>query len=274
MFSGSTQVNTTRLLFYCSYAIVLLSMAIKEWKPRKSDNAHHEPQSEGLLDRKAWHEAVGPEVEEALETGSPLCALILDLNEFKGVNDTFGHQAGDLVIDFVTDMVMKLRADDIKSGRIGGDEFAALCKTDEAGAQLIVDRIRQEWDEYINVPENKHLREEVGIGLAIGVGVLDIDPNSPLTPAKRQSQMLKDADEGMYRDKRAQLPEFSEHQEKAMRAAEEILRLAGVRLRFFVKYAQAMAEAPKGEAQEILEKAKLTSDKRLAQQASDQIKIE
>jgi len=122
---------------------------------------------------------------------SPTALLFIDLDAFKAINDTHGHEVGDQVLLETSDRILaSIRAGDTVA-RLGGDEFVVLCErtsTDEAGAvgQRIVDAIRQPM-------------EPGGIPLVVtaSIGIADAED---LTTAEA---LLRGADVAMYRAKRS-----------------------------------------------------------------------
>jgi diguanylate cyclase (GGDEF)-like protein len=114
----------------------------------------------------------------------------LDLDNFKDVNDTYGHAEGDAVLTAVAAAV----ADSVRStdvvGRLGGDEFALfLPETSSVGAAHVLQRVQE---------RVRHLARERGWPIALSVGVLVVRPPYPLF-----ALALRAADELMYRAKRA-----------------------------------------------------------------------
>lgn len=85
--------------------------------------------SDGLtsvLNRRAWMEAAGKEIKRRARNGSPLSLAIMDIDRFKSVNDTHGHQAGDLVIQALAALGMDTMRETDVFGRYGGEEFVLL----------------------------------------------------------------------------------------------------------------------------------------------------
>jgi len=97
----------------------------------------------GLANAVFWHEMAGKELERATSTRSTLSVLYVDLDYFKPINDTHGHDAGDQVLQAVAaELQQDTRADDLV-GRLGGEEFAVLLpSTNPADAAEIAERIR------------------------------------------------------------------------------------------------------------------------------------
>ena len=98
----------------------------------------------GLVNRRRFFEAIEAEITRALELGRPLSVVLADLDEFKRVNDRFGHPAGDEVLkEFAHRIRAHIREVDV-AGRLGGEEFALLLpETDLAGAAVGAERLRR-----------------------------------------------------------------------------------------------------------------------------------
>jgi diguanylate cyclase (GGDEF)-like protein len=99
----------------------------------------------GLFNKRTLIDAATQKVASAARFERKLSALIVDLDLFKKVNDVHGHDVGDLVIRGLADILKRQkRATDVVA-RFGGEEFVVLCEqTDEQGAMLLAERIRDE----------------------------------------------------------------------------------------------------------------------------------
>jgi diguanylate cyclase (GGDEF)-like protein len=147
----------------------------------------------GLLNAAAWErEAVG-EIARAQRTGARAAVLLLDLDHFKRINDTFGHLVGDGVLRAVADVLRaQLREYDIV-GRFGGEEFAILLpQTDESEACLAAERLR------------RHIAE---LGVPVGSGYADVTASIGLAvlqdPRTGVTELLAQADHALYLAKAA-----------------------------------------------------------------------
>ena len=84
----------------------------------------------GLLNRRAFFD-VAEEMRQASEAGTPLSAIMFDMDHFKRINDTYGHDVGDQVLVAVA---AQARSADGKAGRLGGEEFCILVNGEIADA--------------------------------------------------------------------------------------------------------------------------------------------
>jgi diguanylate cyclase (GGDEF)-like protein len=131
-------------------------------------------------------------LQEACRSSSPrLSVLLLDIDGFKEINDTFGHQAGDGVLQRFASLLTSLHSEPSFAGRYGGDEFVVvLPDTDMTAASAIAGRIR-EAAESIDFGEPS-LPITVSIGVATSSGL----------PGLEADELLAQADEALYRAKR------------------------------------------------------------------------
>lgn len=120
----------------------------------------------GLYAREHWQQQADAALQRFHATGQPACLLMIDVDHFKRVNDTYGHTAGDEVIRAVGQLIRDcIRAED-SAGRYGGDEFAVLCHhIDMADARHIAERIRTQLLT-LRLPDHPALRLSSSIGLA------------------------------------------------------------------------------------------------------------
>jgi diguanylate cyclase (GGDEF)-like protein len=97
----------------------------------------------GLPNKRAVQDTIKRTAAHAARTAAPLSAILLDLDHFKQINDSYGHGRGDDVLAAVgTTLAATVRTSDF-AGRLGGDEFIVLLPdTDAAGAALVAEKIR------------------------------------------------------------------------------------------------------------------------------------
>ena len=98
----------------------------------------------GLLNRRALAERLTTEMERALRYDTSVALLLVDLDHFKRVNDTFGHLAGDGVLRVVSELLTEEARSTDLVGRYGGEEYLiVLPETDDVGARVLAERMRE-----------------------------------------------------------------------------------------------------------------------------------
>jgi len=133
----------------------------------------------GLFNRRYFHPRLEEEIQRADRHKMPVGLVMLDIDDFKGVNDRFGHLAGDTVIAEVADIVRRsVRVFDVCT-RFGGEEFAILMPgTGPESAANIAERIRHRIEQYRSSErELASLRVTASLGLAMyseGVSARDL----------------------------------------------------------------------------------------------------
>ena len=144
----------------------------------------------GLLNRSAFFSAAERDYALMRRQGTPGCALMMDLDFFKLVNDTHGHSAGDQVIVEVAAMLReRLRTTDL-AGRYGGEEFCVwLPNTDRKGGMSLAEELRQ------GVSDLKFI-DELGtsFGVTVSIGLAD-------AVAANIGALLAHADKALYQAK-------------------------------------------------------------------------
>lgn len=148
----------------------------------------------GYYNHRFLHERLGEEVVRSQRGRRPLSMLMLDLDDFKLVNDTFGHLFGDRVLTWTAELIRSsLRASDIPA-RYGGDEFAVILpETDATEARIVADRILEAFRDRPFVGEQ---RGPVPIAASIGVATFPAD-------GRTGTELIAAADAALYRVKRA-----------------------------------------------------------------------
>jgi diguanylate cyclase (GGDEF)-like protein len=120
-----------------------------------------------LANRRHFEERLHEEVERAHRYERPLSLILLDLDHFKTVNDTWGHPAGDRVLRATAGVLKSVLREMDLAGRLGGEELAVLLpETDEEGAQALADRLRREIKEVEHRSDDDrpfHVTASVGI---------------------------------------------------------------------------------------------------------------
>ena len=149
----------------------------------------------GLHNRRYMESHLGSLVENAVVRGKPLSLLVLDIDHFKRVNDTHGHDAGDEVLrEFATRVRKAIRGIDLAC-RFGGEEFVVVMpETDMAVASMVAERLRRR-----DCRRAFPIRH--GRGVARGHD-FDRDRGLELRRTIALRRMLKRADQALYRAKR------------------------------------------------------------------------
>ena len=147
----------------------------------------------GVFNRKHFNERIISELSFALRHKSSLSVLIFDLDHFKKVNDTYGHQAGDeVLIKISAQIATTLREEDFFA-RYGGEEFVVLARDiGFQGSIALGDRIRQViQDLKILTPEG------IRIPVTLSIGVATVDKGQTVST----KQFIQIADENLYKAK-------------------------------------------------------------------------
>ncbi len=148
----------------------------------------------GLFNRRYMESHLGTLVEQAASRGKPLSALVIDIDYFKAINDTHGHDAGDDVLrDFALRIKRSIRGIDLAC-RYGGEEFVVVMpETDMAVAAMVAERLRRRIaaEPFAINAGAKTIPVTISIGIA---GLRGRDDTA--------AAMLKRADKALYRAKR------------------------------------------------------------------------
>ena len=147
----------------------------------------------GLMNRRAFDQAIRTMAGDAMNSGAPLALLVIDIDHFKAVNDTWGHAVGDAVLQLVARRLAHRARPEDRPARFGGEEFVFLLPgTRLAEAVAIGDAIRADLEAQRLVLRDT--QEAIGtVTVSIGVAVYD--------PGERLSDWVARADAALYRAK-------------------------------------------------------------------------
>jgi two-component system cell cycle response regulator len=148
----------------------------------------------GLYNRRYMESHLNSLIEQAAARSKPLAALVLDIDYFKSVNDSYGHDAGDDVLrEFAIRMRKSIRGIDLAC-RYGGEEFVIVMpETDMAVATTVAERLRRR----IAAEPFSIQQGTKTIEVTISIGISTLDPKSDTA-----LNLLKRADQALYRAKR------------------------------------------------------------------------
>jgi two-component system cell cycle response regulator len=148
----------------------------------------------GLFNRRYMESHLGTLIEQAASRGKPLSALVLDIDYFKSINDSHGHDAGDDVLrDFALRIKRSIRGIDLAC-RYGGEEFVIVMpETDMAVAAMVAERLRRRIaaEPFAIAQGSRQIPVTISIGIA---GLRGKDDTA--------AALLKRADQALYRAKR------------------------------------------------------------------------
>jgi diguanylate cyclase (GGDEF)-like protein len=187
-----TVLSFEGLLFTISIAFILLAMAKERTEHRHKTAALIDPLT-GVANRRAFLQDGDAQLQRQSTDPRPTAVMLLDLDNFKSINDRFGHAVGDRVLEIFADVSSScMRHVDI-FGRLGGEEFAALLRdTNRDRALTVAEQIRAEFAEATRDVAGQPVAATVSIGIVTSHdAVLDL------------SALLAQADHALYRAKDA-----------------------------------------------------------------------
>ena len=161
-----TVLSFEALLFTISIAFILLAMAKERTELRHRTAAMVDPLT-GIANRRAFLADAGAAAKRHDGNPKPSSMLLIDLDNFKSINDTFGHALGDRVLEIFTASTREaLRGSDL-FGRLGGEEFAVLLSDmNSEAAVTVAERIRESFAEATSEVDGNAVGATVSIGVA------------------------------------------------------------------------------------------------------------
>lgn len=170
---------------------LITAVSVRAARSRQLSDALDRDSLTGLLKHSRIKEQVDVELSRVIRSGENLSLIMLDLDHFKQVNDTYGHPAGDKVIKAIAHLLrQRLRKSDAV-GRYGGEEFVAVlprCGRDEA--QALMEDVRQRFGEITFTVDQHSFNVTLSVGIAAyREGIV------------RAEQLLQEADAALYQAK-------------------------------------------------------------------------
>lgn len=153
----------------------------------------------GVNNRRFLEQRIGEEIYRGQRFDQPVSCLFLDIDHFKVINDSYGHQAGDHVLSLIAKMVKKLlRSNDVLA-RYGGEEFVALlANIEEIKAREIAERIRESVKKLAIIYEKK----KITITISIGLSTYSSSNAPSLSTADVATKLIQSADTALYAAKK------------------------------------------------------------------------
>lgn len=185
------------LTFVATFAVALVSsLGFVFMSKERADEANRRlaalDELTGVANRRFIIAALDRDVGRALRTRQSMAVMMVDIDNFKGINDTHGHLVGDQMLRNVVDVIQhRIRAQDIV-GRYGGEEFlVVLADTTAQGAQQLAEQLRAA------VQETTFGRPGDSVGVTVSIGVF----GGRLEPGDSWDQIIHAADMALYRAK-------------------------------------------------------------------------
>jgi diguanylate cyclase (GGDEF)-like protein len=191
-FNGSIWVTVFQieLILYAIGSVFLIFMLVSERAVTAHKAAASTDPLTGMFNRRGFSEACARIIEREALAGRPVTALIFDIDHFKSINDRFGHPAGDEILKLFSAVVVNnLRISDL-SGRIGGEEFAALLPCPLEEGVMVAERVREAFQASGIVCDEGPVETTVSIGAAGGPAGTELEV------------LLAAADTALYQAKR------------------------------------------------------------------------
>jgi diguanylate cyclase (GGDEF)-like protein len=183
-------VFSIELVLYAVGTVFVIFMLVSDRVVTAHKTAASMDPLTGMFNRRGFAEATSRVIEREALAGRPVTVMIFDIDHFKSINDRFGHPAGDEILKlFATVVINSLRISDL-SGRVGGEEFAALLPCSLEEGVIVAERVREAFaDSGIAVDEGP-VDTTVSIGVAGGPAGTELEV------------LLAAADTALYQAKR------------------------------------------------------------------------
>ncbi len=183
-------IFSVELMLYAIGTVFVIFILVSERTVTVHKTAASMDPLTGMFNRRGFAEATSRVIEREAKAGRPVTVLIFDIDHFKSINDRFGHPAGDEILKlFAAVVINSLRISDL-SGRIGGEEFAALLTCSLEEAVVVAERVREVFANSGIAVEDGPVDTTVSIGVAGGPAGTELEV------------LLAAADAALYQAKR------------------------------------------------------------------------
>jgi diguanylate cyclase (GGDEF)-like protein len=161
-----------------------------------NERLEHLSQTDGLTqlhNRRHWQMCMQREFDRHTRYGEPTTLVMIDIDNFKRINDTYGHLAGDKVIQHVSHILQQSLRETDCAGRYGGEEFSVvLANTNAQDSLNFADRLREK------IASSEMRYESVKISVTVSIGISDINEE-----LENSAKWLANADNALYQAKQA-----------------------------------------------------------------------
>lgn len=195
------QLVATRTVLKSGDRFQVAAVHFKFLREKDVEHAYYEAISDlvtrdGLTEaynKRKYEEEADREIARALRYGRPLSVILIDLDEFKQVNDNYGHLCGDFVLKQVTQVCRELLRPEQVLARVGGDEFVIMSpETDGEGASTLAGKVRD------RVAGMDYSYCDFQVGVTCSFGVAELGPGMA-----SHHDLFEAADRALYASKRA-----------------------------------------------------------------------
>ncbi len=163
VYSGPIMVQGTQLLYSVIHDVTERIRMEKDMKHMATTDA-----LTGASNRHQFFQLSSQELKRSQRYGHDLCVLMLDIDYFKSINDSYGHQTGDVVLRALTVLAKTTLRETDLFGRLGGEEFAAILpETDMEAGLLVAERLRVELAKLTVQAKDNDVTFTVSIGVAL-----------------------------------------------------------------------------------------------------------
>jgi diguanylate cyclase (GGDEF)-like protein len=171
--------------------LTLLGRGFNEMRARLIELIGTDPLT-GCLNRRALETRLSREWRQTKRRNGSLAVLAIDVDHFKLINDTFGHPAGDQVLQELGEVMRTTARDTDTVARLGGDEFIILLPdTGWQGAMIFAERLRRNVDEHRFGEAPNVVPMTISVGVALARGADSVDPETILESADRSLYKAK-----------------------------------------------------------------------------------